>query len=332
VAWFFAETYAFRLILSATRYFETGIDPFGAIKRRELDSGSPFLPVMRFFGAGPGQGLLFQAAEAGATASTTPRRDPGEDERAILEEALHLSMWSNRADISFVAGGALDHSRGRRELLLADYGGAAAERLAQAAGPIHIILDNSGAELAGDLVFALTLNILTGASVVLHPKFYPTYVSDTIVDDIYRFLAAASAHPEAAVRRFAHAASDAINNGTFTLAPDPYWCETRFLHELPPRLVTPFEHAAMVVVKGDFNYRRAMRDRIWPAGTEPAHAMGLADASGEPARLTSVPWLFLRTMKSDCLVGIDGKTMDDLDRDVPGWRTDGRRGVIQLVG
>jgi hypothetical protein len=32
------------------------------------------------------------------------------------------------------------------------------------------------------------------------------------------------------------------------------------------------------------------------------------------------------------LVGIDGKTMDDLDRDVPGWRTDGRRGVIQLVG
>jgi damage-control phosphatase, subfamily III len=78
----------------------------------------------------------------------------------------------------------------------------------------------------------------------------------------------------------------------------------------------------MVIIKGDFNYRRVFRDTIWPDGTEPAAALGFSP---------SYPVLLLRTMKSDCLVGVKGETNRHLDETEPGWRTAGKRGVIQLV-
>ncbi|MFW6328845.1 MAG: ARMT1-like domain-containing protein [Alkalispirochaetaceae bacterium] len=320
VDWFFAETYAFRLILSCTRYFENGIDPYAPMKHRELEAGSPFLPLLRFFGSGGAGHSMFDPGARGEFAV-----------EAALEEAIHLSMWANRADISFVAGGELDHSVGARELLLADESSHAAQLLPAGASPVHIVMDNAGAELTGDLVLAVTIVHATGAPVVLHPKFYPTYVSDTTPEDIRLFLAAAAEHPDPVVRAFYAAARAAVDSGELTIAPDPYWCETRFLTDLPARLTEPFAEAAMVIVKGDFNYRRAMRDRIWPAGTPLADAMGLASGPLRIPRLAGTPWLFLRTMKSDCLAGVEAATVSDLDRSAPGWRTDGRRGVIQLV-
>jgi len=309
--WFFAETYAFRLILSAGRYFETRIDPYGPMKEAELDSGAPFLPIQRFFAAeGPAAALLHGES---VSAEAVP---------ALLEEALHLSMWGNKADISFAAGGALDHSAGERELLLRDDSVAAAEILAGMRGPVHIVMDNSGAELAGDLVAALTIIRLTGAAVVLHPKLYPTYVSDTTVEDIHTYLARAIASTDAAVRSVAAAVQAEFRSGALTLAPDDFWCTTRFLSGMPPRIEATLDGAGLVIVKGDFNYRRVFRDTIWSHETEPTAAMG-----------TTVPFpiLLLRTMKSDCLVGVPREITDPLDNAEPGWRTAGRRGVIQLV-
>lgn len=341
--WFFAETYGFRLILEKVRFFQTGIDPYWPMKLREFESGSPFLPVRRFFGP-QGPGSLIDNGSAGEV-----------EKREILEEALHLSMWGNKADISFAAGGDLDHSAGDRELLLADHGEEASELLWRAAGPrgkaggaqktdpgdttapVHIVMDNSGAELAGDLVLALTLVRLTGAEVVLHPKFYPTYVSDTTVADIHIYLDRALKWGDESVTRFAKEVRNAMDRGSIVLVPDPFWCETRFLSEMPARLAEPFSEASMVIVKGDFNYRRALRDTIWTPNTTLEEAMGLTEAGahGPPSASISgaaeTPWLFLRTMKSDCLVGVDAEIADALDEGEPGWRTAGRRGVIQLL-
>ncbi|MFW5826606.1 MAG: ARMT1-like domain-containing protein [Alkalispirochaeta sp.] len=309
--WFFAETYAFRLILSAGRYFETGIDPYGPMKAAELDSGAPFLPIQRFFAAeGPAAPLLHGGS---VSAEAAP---------ALLEEALHLSMWGNKADISFAAGGALDHSAGERELLLRDDSVAAAEILSGTRGPVHIIMDNSGAELAGDVVAALTIIRLTGAPVVLHPKLYPTYVSDTTVEDIHTYLARAAASTDAAVRALSSAVQAEFRSGALTIAPDDFWCTTRFLTMMPPRIETVLDGAGLVIVKGDFNYRRVFRDTIWSPGTEPTAAAG---------RTFPYPILLLRTMKSDCLVGVPREITEPLDTTEPGWRTAGRRGVIQLV-
>lgn len=323
--WFFGETYAFRLLLAATRYFATEVDPYGPIKRRELVAGSPFLPVQRFFGeGGPGASILDRRAGEQVGSIRIPPT-------TILEEALHLSMWGNRADISFTAGGELDHSAGDRELLLADDGQTAASILVEAKGVVHVVMDNSGAELAGDLVLALTIQRLTRAQVVFHVKFYPTYVSDTIVEDVHTFLRAATAHADPVVTSFAAQAQDALDAGAIVLAPDPFWCETEFLNNMPPRIAGMFATAAMVIVKGDFNYRRAVRDTIWTPGMRLPAAMGLSESNTHAATLQAIPWLLLRTMKSDCLAGVESALIDQLDRTEPGWRTDGRRGVIQLV-
>ncbi len=295
--WFFAETWAFRRILAATRYFETLQDPYGPMKNRELESGAPFLPVQRF-----------------ATS---------DDPKIALNEALHLCIWGNKADISFALGGELDHSSGDRELLLADDSELAAGILAEATRPVHIVMDNSGAELAGDLVLAMTILQLTAAPVVLHLKFYPTYVSDTIIPDIYTFLAYGRSHTDPAVQSFCSEVGVAIEDGSITLAPDPYWCETRFLTDAPEHISRSLDDSSMVIIKGDFNYRRGMRDTIWPYGTDAPTAMGIT-------RNLS-PHLFLRTMKSDCLAGTDTEKTGTLDINEPGWRTAGRHGVIQLV-
>lgn len=315
--WFFAETYAFRLILAASRYFETGIDPYGPMKTAEIDSGAAFLPVQRFFApGGPAAPVLDHGAVSAATDV------PADARETLLEEALHLSMWGNKADISFAAGGALDHSAGERELLLRDDSVAAAEILVDTTGPVHIIMDNSGAELAGDLVAALTIIRLTTRPVVLHPKLYPTYVSDTTVQDIHIYLARAAQSEDTTVRRLAAAVHVEFDRGVLSLAPDDYWCGTRFLTAMPTRIRGALAGAELLIVKGDFNYRRVFRDTIWPADTDPRAAAGAA---------FPYPILLLRTMKSDCLVGVAERVTSPLDQTEPGWRTAGRRGVIQLL-
>jgi len=125
------------------------------------------------------------------------------------------------------------------------------------------------------------------------------------------------------VQLFCCEVGKAIGSGDVTLAPDPYWCETRFLADAPERITRSLADSSIVIVKGDFNYRRGMRDTIWPANTDARSALGI---SGEIS-----PHLFLRTMKSDCLAGVDTETTRELDKSEPGWRTAGRHGVIQLV-
>lgn len=318
--WFFAETYAFRLILDAARYFSTGRDPFGPMKARELASGAALEPIRRWLAA--------SAADGPPPGRETPAGAPAARE---LAAALELSTWGNRADISFVAGGDVHSTEGEGALLLVNDTERVLKLAASGLSSVHIVMDNSGAELAGDLVLTLVLLRYYGAQVVLHPKFYPTYVSDTIPADIHIFLdTLAQDSPEAAA--VAEELRRAVGDGRLRIAPDPFWCETEFLTDLPRRLSTVLAGADLVIVKGDFNYRRAMRDTIWHPGVTAAGAMGLAGSQDpQVAACAAVPWLFLRTMKSDCLAGVDAGTVASLDRDAPGWRTDGRRAVMQLV-
>lgn len=336
--WFFAETFAFRLILEATRYFETGLDPYAPLKQRELDQGSAFTPVSRYLkmvssdaslataspasGFAAARGSAASASGAAHAVSGSARPAPGDPTVAhIVEEALHLCLWGNRADISFTAGGALDHSAGDRDLLICDDTAPVRNLLAGGARNVHIIADNSGAELAGDLVLAHALIRHLDAQVTMHVKFYPTYVSDTLVQDVNAFCAALTSSPDTSLAQFGADITAARDTGSLMLAPDPFWCETEFLDRLPPRLMQPLQSADLIVVKGDFNYRRVVRDTIWPGGTDLTGARGV----------TLPPMVLLRTMKSDCLAGVSQATIAALDRDAPGWRTDGKRGVIQFI-
>jgi len=337
VDWFFAETYAFRLVLEVSEYFANSFDPFSEGKRKELESGSPFLPIKRHLEFSQSLGVSIPALNI----TDTSKNMDSKTKETLLAEAIHTCMWGNKADLSFSAGGDLDHTQGDRDLLLVNHEWDAAQLLLKTSNidrnldsiskseknEVHIIMDNSGAELAGDLVLAGTILDTTNLRVVLRPKLYPTYVSDTISKDIYIFLQKAEYHPDEQIVSWAESIRNYLDEGRLVIAPDDFWCRTGFMAECDQRIDQSFARAQLVVVKGDFNYRRFMRDTIWPNTTSGSHAMALNPKS----LLGQSPILFLRTMKSDCLAGIDSQLVDTLDTQEPGWRIQGKRGLIHLV-
>lgn len=296
--WFFAETYAFRLILEACRFREHGRDPFWYTKKAELDNAHAFAPLRRF-------------SEA-ATACDDPS--------TLLLRAMEFATWGNRADLSFSAGASPERDHGTAELLVVHDEAAALESL-KTAMRVHIVTDNSGAELAGDLLLIRWL-VRSGAHVVCHVKDHPTYVSDTTVPDLHYFLERARSADTETVRTVAKEIQQAFDDERLQLRPDPYWCSTLFLPDLPLRLRRVLETADLLIVKGDFNYRRVFQDTIWPVGTDVGTAVG---TNGLPSVV------LLRGMKSDVIWGLDQQTMSALDAEDPQWRINGKRAVIQVL-
>ncbi|TVR32065.1 MAG: protein-glutamate O-methyltransferase family protein [Spirochaetaceae bacterium] len=299
--WFFGETYAFRLILDACRYWEHARDPFFYVKQAEYDADVVYEPVRVF--------ADMQDRQPAATVESMIR-------------ALHAAVWGNRSDLSFSAGAELNRQRGDAELLIVNDDSAAADMLLGAGGPVHIVMDNSGAELAGDLVLALELIRHTAVDLVLHLKIHPTYVSDTTVADFHHFVRSARNSRDARISDYGNALHNAFEQGRIRLAPDAFWCSTHFLEEMPPHIAQTLEGAALVIFKGDLNYRRVVRDTIWPADTPLRSAMGAGPAA---------PILLLRTMKSDVTAAVPAEVQRRLDQVDPEWRINGHRGVIQLA-
>ncbi|NLX10744.1 MAG: protein-glutamate O-methyltransferase family protein [Chloroflexi bacterium] len=300
--WFFAETFFYRHLMQAVRWFETRRDPFAPHKQTELSS-APF-------------DNLLEAALA-AEGDLAER----------LRLRLAFALWGNRVDLSHQAselageavreddllvddrGALLDH-------LLADGPGGAALR----PGAIHLIADNAGSELAMDLLLIDLLLEAGAETVVLHLKWHPTYVSDAMIRDAWAMIDAFEARGGAAAA-LAGRLRAAWQSGRFRLATHPYWTSGRFLFEMPPALHQVFEGARLVILKGDANYRRAAGDGLWGEGTSFAQMMDYFPA----------PFVALRTLKSDVSAGLPVERVRRLDADQTGWRITGRYGVIQFA-
>lgn len=293
--WFFAETYFYRCLLDAFRYPETGRDPFRAIKEDELAAPS-----------------LWERQLAALEARSLA---PAERLTALLD----ASLWGNRVDLSYAESRAHGSAATDDDLLVDDRARVAAF-LADNRGEIHLVADNTGTELAVDYVLVAALLDLGVTRVCLHVKRDPTFVSDATPPDVWRLLEAMRA------RGGDHAALAAALDRAFLderlrLLPDRFWNGPRFYDRLPPRLARRLTGASVVIVKGDANYRRVVGDTMWP---EPAT---FDDACAElPA-----PFVCLRTMKSDPLVGVPDARVATLDRADPRWRVNGRRGVVQAA-
>ncbi len=299
--WFFSETYAFRLILDACRYWQHGRDPFWHTKKAELDSAAAFAPVLHFDSRG---------------------RIEGDSGRTRLSRALQLATWGNRADLSFSAGAEPDRDHGTEEQLIVNHTAECMKQLVEApASTVHLVTDNSGAELAGDLVLIREL-VRLGHDVVCHVKAHPTYVSDTTVADFHYFLTRAASSVSKAVQTIAYDIQQALSDERVELRPHAYWCSSLFLSDMPKALFSTLESAGIIIIKGDFNYRRVFQDTIWPVGTP------LAQATGVQIRPRV---LLLRGMKSDVIWGLEQTVVEALETDDADWRINGRRAVIQLL-
>lgn len=294
--WFFAETYAYRQLVERSGHFEDGRDPFLPTKLEEY--------------ASPAHDAALE------TALEVSRGG------ADLSELLLLALFGNRIDLSFAASRAhgLEVEQGD---LLSDDRDAAVRLLRQRSGPVHLILDNAGTELTLDLVLVDALLTALNATVVLHAKVHPTFVSDATEVDLRAFLDESRYAPRSAPgRALFDRLRGAVAGGRLRVTSHWFWNGPESLWDLPSDLSAQLAGARLVISKGDANYRRAVGDAVWPTTTS------FPDVTASfPA-----PLLALRTLKSDPIVGLAPGAAAELDRTEPKWRVNGRRGVASLGG
>ena len=301
--WFFAETYAYRCLIEAVRWNESGRGPFLPKKLEELRSDA-----------------LWQLVER----ALTPAGNPD----AELRQAVAFDLWANRIDLSYAASLEQGTDISPEDLLVDDrdemlaflHSSANGHSLLKGKGAVYIVADNAGSELAMDLTLSDCLLRHITDRVVICLKSHPTFVSDALPQDVWMMLSeirrrgARSAELADRLRR-------AWQEERLRFLPHPYWNSSRFLWDLPSSFRRLFKVARLVIIKGDANYRKTVGDAIWTPHTPFADVVSYLD----------VPLLCLRTLKSDPVVGLpSADTAARLGRCDPDWRVNGKRGLIQF--
>ena len=301
--WFFAETYVYRYLIQAVRWYETGRDPFLPKKRIELEGDALWA-------------LLDKALERSGTL----------DEQFLT--CVAFDLWGNRIDLSYESSLAYGTEIGDDDLLVDDrlqlldylHQTALETGSLKGMGDVYIIVDNAGSELMMDLVLTDFMLQHVTDTVVLHVKAHPTFVSDATPQDIWMTLAEMRSRGEAA-NALATRLTEAWNNERLKIVPHPFWNSSFFMWDMPMPLHNLMDTARLIIVKGDANYRRSIGDSLWAVDTPFADVM----------RYLNAPVMCLRTLKSDPIVGLPSlATATELDKKDPQWRTDGRHGVIQF--
>lgn len=313
--WYLAEAFFYRRLLEAVDYFggceETrqwaGVDPYLPRKQAELASQVPW------------QVLAVALAHAPDGSSSS------------LAALLHHCVWGNRVDLSYTkvmetAGGRITLAN-ELENLLVDDTEAVLSHVQTFKGlsfkQVDFICDNTGTELLMDLALAdFLLQFGWVEQVTLHVKAQPTYVSDALMADVEMTIAAMKSPQNFDRFRTLAARLESYRaHSQLQLRPDIFWNSSHFFWEIPPALNEELGRAALVIIKGDANYRRLLGDSRWPATIPLAQAVPYFVA----------PFVTLRTLKSDPIVGLPPGLTERLDQIDAEWRVNGQRGVIQFV-
>ena len=318
VPWFFAETYFYRRVLEATGYFQTspgfGVDPYAYQKRQGLEA-------------------FVESIQASCTAVNTGlakiNQPAGKLSLDLVNEMILMNLWGNQADLSLWPvghtgrpdhadqGGKLAHMPCNHALQTAEY------LLAAKAPPrrVDILLDNAGLELVHDLLLAdFLLESGLAASIRLHAKAHPTFVSDAILHDIRASLLFLAQLGDRETQAVSERMNTALQTGQLQLKDNFFWTSPLSMWEMPDDLHSELAEASLVISKGDANYRRLVGDRHWAFDT-PLEGVW----NYYPTRL-----LALRVSKSEVMIGLQPGQANALSQVDPHWMTDGRWGLVQF--
>jgi hypothetical protein len=248
---------------------------------------------------------------------------------------LTLALWGNQADLSLwpaagrepraTAPAAQGQLEPRTERILVNDAATVYAYLTQAsaaARQVDFILDNAGFELISDLCLA---DFLLGQGqvmrVCLHVKPHPTFVSDATQEDVAATLAFLAADSDSTMQAWAERLNGYWACGKLQLHTHSFWTSPLSLWEMPPTLRTQLAQSALLISKGDANYRRLLGDRQW-AFTTPFSAV---------LHYTPAPMLALRTLKSELVIGLTAEQIHATPQRDPAWLTNGNWGLIQFT-
>ncbi|KAK3703638.1 Hairy/enhancer-of-split with YRPW motif protein 2 [Vermiconidia calcicola] len=275
------------------------------------------------------------------------RSSQAEEQKLLFLEMTQIALWGNATDLSLLSSIGVDELgslQGRnaieknRRNVVDDASEAVWSYLAKptrANRRIDIVLDNAGFELLTDLVYgAYLLESGQADYVVFSVKDFPWFVSDAThsdIDSLLEHLDNSVLFPnrkyiEPLVRRL----RCLFEAGSMTLRSHPFWTEAASFHDFEtssPGLFKCLRSSALVIFKGDLNYRKLTMDGLWPHETPFRAALGPLGA-GSGIRI-----LALRTNKSDVCVGVeDPDRLESLTRESPKgeWLRDGKHAVISF--
>jgi uncharacterized protein with ATP-grasp and redox domains len=318
VPWFFAETYFYRRVLEATGYFRPGpgfgADPYAYQKRQGLEA---FVAPI-------------QASCAAVNALLANiNQTPGKLSLDLVNEMILMNLWGNQVDLSLWPVGHAerpDHADRsvQRAHMPCNQALQAAEYLLAAEEPLHrvdIMLDNAGLELVHDLLLAdFLLGSRLAASVRLIAKAHPTFVSDAMLRDIQATLLFLAQLGDRETRAVSNRMNAALQTGQLQLRDHFFWTSPLCMWKMPDDLHSELGEAALVISKGDANYRRLVGDRHWAFDTPLEGVWNYF-----PANL-----LALRVSKSEVMIGLQPGQVNTLIQIDPHWMTDGRWGLVQF--
>ena len=300
--WYFAEVYFYRRLLEATGYFQAGPlqghDPFGLQKQAQIASA-----VSR----------LAEDWEELTQADPVP----------AFEALLHSALWGNRADLSNLTvrvgfSGGLS-ARDEQHNILIDHTEQVRRIVTGGIRCLDFINDNVGLDLLFDLALIdLALRQGWAGCVVCHLKETPFFVSDAMPQDLHATIRQLTSSPVGSVRALGGRLRGAIDTGDLVLETGPFWTSYLMFRELPPALRDDLASADLVVLKGDVNYRRLLDDRHWPFTTPLEEVAGYFPA----------PFLVLRPLKGEILVGLAPGQAGALAAEDPDWLINGQRGLV----
>ena len=265
--------------------------------------------------------------------------EQGEEERSPsrLAELWHVlvqvSLWGNRCDLSISAGSRavatgdpVTALAALRRHILADTSPRCWQHLAATQPPasVSIVMDNCGFELFTDLCLADFL-VTSGAAarVRLRIKDQPWFVSDTTAADLEWSLAqlAGEQHTAQLAARWRHH----LEAGVWSVHSDGFWTHPHTFHEMAdcdPNLYNDLSNDALVIFKGDLNYRKLVGDLNWQTTVPFSEAL----KGFRPGRVLAV-----RTAKADVMVGLEAGQAETAAEEDKEWMVTGRWGVLQYA-
>lgn len=306
VPWYWAEAFFYRRVLEATGYFgspaagpTTSLDPYAATKQTEWE------------------------AQAAPRAVNTILEGLPLEPQARFERLLQASLWGNRTDLSYNVAAQVGHVAQLEDeshnLLVDDSRRVWEYLLARPHRRLAIITDNAGTELLMDLAlvdFMLSKDLAT--QIVLHLKPQPFFVSDAMPRDVELGLEALARGGDAA-RGLGVRLRVFLEKQRLELRSHWFYATNLFYFQLPKDLKVDLASMALVILKGDVNYRRLLGDAHWPSTTP----------FERPTAYFPAALLALRTLKAELIVGLRAGEAEQLEAQDPDWLVNGRRGLIQ---
>lgn len=271
----------------------------------------------------------------------------GESKKLHFTEMTEIALWGNATDLSLLSHLSLEEIQGlqgresiaksQRNIVDNDMEGVWVYlmRRSRRNSRIDIVLDNSGFEFFTDVLFAsYLLESGLASSVKFHVKDFPWFVSDVTPADVgslFSHLESPSIFPNREdLDQLLLRIHKQFDSGAISVVQHPFWTTGYSFHEMPtqaPNLFEDLKASILIIFKGDLNYRKLVKDGLWP------HTTPFKDAIGPLGAKSGLKVLALRTNKADVCVGIDSQSkVKALNEEAPNgaWVRNGKYAVISF--